>query len=115
MVFTAIHMFGIIGLKGSDDMTQKYYIVWNEAHNEGIVLDNTDDVHTAMTGEHDGSCSTLAEKFSRLYDDDKKTVEEYGTELHLCQLSQAALLQEVKRLKKFAKSRLEKIKRLTTV
>lgn len=56
----------------------KFYIVWNEARNEGFVTDDLDDAKSVQAGDFNGDWSEAGEAFHDVYGDgflDIQTVE----------------------------------------
>ncbi len=55
--------------------TKKFYIVWNEARNEGFITDDEFDASLCARGEI-RSGSTVGIAFSEAYDDDERVLQE---------------------------------------
>ena len=54
--------------------TQQFFVVWNEARNEGFITDDEADASACLFGVH-GNGSTVGIAFAEAYDDDERIME----------------------------------------
>lgn len=60
-------------------MGRKFWIVWNEAKNEGFITDDEDDAiacEARAAGLRQAITSTVGEAFAEAYEDDELSIEE---------------------------------------
>lgn len=57
-------------------MARKFYIVWNEAKNEGFITDDRDDALACHAGKQRLISSSMGDAFAEIYDDDDLSLEE---------------------------------------
>lgn len=55
---------------------KKFYIVWNEARNEGFITDDRDDARQCVIGSFGNLCSSAGQAFAENYEDDDRTMQE---------------------------------------
>lgn len=56
-------------------MARQFYIVWNEAKNEGFITDDENDANACCHRRRRALSSTVGDAFAEAYEDDNMTIE----------------------------------------